>query len=100
MVSHKEKVKALKRYTQIHSKQYQEWADRGYPIPAPAFVQLPEICRGMRCEAKTRSGEPCKNSGSDYGNGRCKHHGGASTGPVTKEGKKRASMNAMKTKPM
>lgn len=34
-----------------------------------------------RCGAKTRSGEPCQRWGSEK-NGRCRLHGGASTGPV------------------
>lgn len=33
------------------------------------------------CGAKTRSGGLCKRKGN-IRNGRCKHHGGASTGPV------------------
>ena len=31
------------------------------------------------CGAKTRSGQPCQNRG--MANGRCRMHGGASTGP-------------------
>nr|WP_297349206.1 HGGxSTG domain-containing protein [uncultured Glaciecola sp.] len=34
-----------------------------------------------------------------WGNGRCKYHGGASTGPVTSEGKKRVSMNSRQQSP-
>ena len=43
------------------------------------------------CGAKTRKGTPCKCLALD--NGRCKYHGGMSTGPRTPEGKKRALMN-------
>jgi hypothetical protein len=43
---------------------------------------FPEDCRGMRCGAKTPKGTPCKNL-SIEGNGRCKFHGGLSTGPRT-----------------
>jgi len=60
-------------------------------------IPYPEFCRDMKCEAKTRSGAPCKNDGTVWGNGRCKFHGGCSTGPVTPEGKKRVSMNSIKT---
>jgi len=49
------------------------------------------------CGAKTRAGTPCKMT-AIYENGRCKLHGGLSTGPKTKEGKKRSSMNAKKHK--
>ena len=40
---------------------------------------------GQRCGAKTRRGTPCKRPANKR-NGRCPLHGGASTGPRTKEG--------------
>lgn len=40
-----------------------------------------------RCGARTRSGAPC--SGPAMPNGRCRMHGGASTGPRTAEGRER-----------
>jgi hypothetical protein len=42
-----------------------------------------------RCNAKTRKGEPCQARGLGNG-GRCRFHGGASTGPKTPEGKARS----------
>jgi hypothetical protein len=47
-----------------------------------------------KCGAKTRSGEPCKKLGMK--NGRCKFHGGKSTGPKTLEGKLRAALSNYK----
>jgi hypothetical protein len=47
-----------------------------------------------RCGAKTRSGAPCK--GAAMPNGRCRMHGGPSTGPRTAEGK--AKIRASRTK--
>jgi hypothetical protein len=47
-----------------------------------------------QCGAKTRSGEPCKQSAMQ--NGRCRMHGGASTGPKTPEGKTRSRMGPYK----
>ena len=44
------------------------------------------------CGAKTRTGAPCKNTRL-YTSGRCKNHGGLSTGPKTEEGKARALAN-------
>jgi hypothetical protein len=44
------------------------------------------------CGARTRAGTPCKQR-AIYHNGRCKFHGGLSTGPRTAEGKKRSAMN-------
>ncbi len=37
------------------------------------------------CGAKTRKGVPCKARG--LANGRCRFHGGLSTGPRTREGR-------------
>jgi hypothetical protein len=44
------------------------------------------------CGAKTRQGRPCRNTRL-FSNGRCKNHGGPSTGPKTEEGKARALLN-------
>ena len=41
-----------------------------------------------RCGAKTRTGTPCQHLGNAR-NGRCRLHGGASTGPKTKEGRRK-----------
>ena len=43
---------------------------------------------GKRCIAKTKKGTPCQRS-AKLPVGRCRLHGGASTGPRTKEGLKR-----------
>tara|TARA_R110001583_G_scaffold5214_3_gene28536 strand:+ start:1382 stop:1714 length:333 start_codon:yes stop_codon:yes gene_type:complete len=93
-----EQVKALKAFYRDAKVKYKAWVAGGYKQPAPACLPFPDICIGMKCEARTRSGAPCKNNGTDWGNGRCKHHGGASTGPVTPEGKKRVSMNGPSNK--
>jgi len=47
---------------------------------------------GLRCGAKNRGGTPCKRL-DIYASGRCKLHGGSSTGPTTLEGKARALRN-------
>ena len=41
------------------------------------------------CAARNRKGEPCKSTAL-YENGRCRFHGGLSTGPRTPEGKARS----------
>ena len=41
--------------------------------------------QGQRCEARTRKGTLCQRPGNKI-NGRCKLHGGRSTGPTTDEG--------------
>ncbi|MDI5833392.1 MULTISPECIES: HGGxSTG domain-containing protein [Shewanella] len=47
-----------------------------------------------RCGAKTRSGNPCQRYGNKA-NGRCKLHGGRSTGAKTTEGKLAVRVNAL-----
>jgi len=58
---------------------------------------FPEELRGMTCGATTRAGTPCKQKGL-YENGRCKLHGGLSTGPVTPDGKRKSASNWKKRK--
>jgi hypothetical protein len=43
-----------------------------------------DFSRAKRCGAKNRRGEPCRCPAMR--NGRCRLHGGLSTGPKTKEG--------------
>ena len=61
-------------------------------------MPFPDEFRGLTCGAKTRAGTPCKLT-SLYTNGRCKFHGGLSTGPRTPEGKRRSAMNGFKRTP-
>ncbi len=49
------------------------------------------MARKKFCGAKTRSGKPCRKPPLKNGNGRCKLHGGLSTGPP------KGSKNALKT---
>jgi hypothetical protein len=48
------------------------------------------------CGARTRKGTPCKRRDVYDPNGRCKLHGGLSTGPRTEAGKKKAALNGLK----
>ncbi|WP_369413386.1 HGGxSTG domain-containing protein [Microbulbifer guangxiensis] len=52
----------------------------------------------MLCGAKTRSGRPCRNDGTLFANGRCKLHGGLSTGPKSAEGKRKSAQNGWSPK--
>ena len=45
---------------------------------------LPLAQSSPRCGARTRNGNPCRSAA--MANGRCRMHGGASTGPRTAEG--------------
>ena len=49
---------------------------------------------GVVCGAKTRRGGQCQQFPVS-GNRRCRYHGGASTGPRTKEGKARVALNGI-----
>ena len=48
------------------------------------------------CNARTQSGRPCR--ALKLAHGRCKWHGGLSTGPRTPEGKAKCAMNLRKRK--
>lgn len=106
--------KTLRQYHQATERVYDEYqaAEKAYqaafevwrnspmgtPQPRrPALGTLPEFppeCEDMICGAKTRQGHPCRNTDL-YPNGRCKFHGGASTGPLSDQGKRRASLNGL-----
>jgi hypothetical protein len=47
-----------------------------------------DVTAAQRCGAKTRRGTPCQ--GPAMPNGRCRMHGGPSTGPRTPEGLERS----------
>lgn len=51
---------------------------------------------GKRCGAKTRRGTACVNPSMK--NGRCRMHGGKSTGPRTEAGRAICGLSAMKRK--
>lgn len=56
------------------------------------YPPYPKVFLGLMCGAKTRAGSPCKRTDL-YSGGRCKFHGGLSTGPKTKKGKAKAAKN-------
>lgn len=69
----------------------------------PKSMETPRLRQGFdsvavpdgACGARTRAGSPCKLK-SIYWNGRCKFHGGLSTGPKTDAGKEQARINGRK----
>jgi len=86
-----------RRHCEEHTRAFDTWwAAGGFPL-RPAMPEFPEVCRGLACGAKTRAGSPCKLT-SIFINGRCKLHGGMSTGPTTKAGKARAGQNGLARK--
>lgn len=89
-----DRVKALRRQlveaTQDDEEaRFEFFCDHGYapPVFFPDYPEFPPECVDMRCGAKAKStGEPCKST-QILRNGRCKFHGGPSTGPKSDEGK-------------
>ena len=53
-----------------------------------AAARRREMLRSWKCGAKTRKGMPCQMKPA-RSNGRCRFHGGLSTGPRTAEGRQR-----------
>jgi hypothetical protein len=91
-----ERNKLLKLHHKACNLAIREWIEN----PSMRSANLPPLLkelRGMTCDARTRAGTPCKQKGI-YKNGRCKLHGGMSTGPRTKKGKRCSSLNWKKRK--
>src|SRR5690606_3323468 len=63
---------------------WRNWCEQGGDFP-------PE-CRDMTCGATTRAGTACRRRDL-YPSGRCKLHGGLSTGPRMAKGKRRSARN-------
>lgn len=84
--------KLYKQYYKESGERFARWAERGYAYPPPPPIPYPEELRGLACGARTRKGTPCKIR-DIYLNGRCKFHGGLSTGPKTAAGKKKSAAN-------
>lgn len=90
-----------------HSQRFDEWVAarekfdqetpgiEQYPVEIPPY---PDECRGLECGATNRKGAPCRQLSLYVNNGRCKFHGGMSTGPRTKRGKKRSALNGLRPK--
>lgn len=72
--------KLWRQYHRACEARYQAWAERDHCHPPPASVPFPDALRGLTCGARTRAGTPCKRRDL-YLSGRCRLHGGLSTGP-------------------
>ena len=81
---------ALRRKWISHWDGFYEAIDAGLK----SFPSLPEELWNLRCGAKTRAGTPCKMKVL-YRSGRCKLHGGLSTGPKSEEGKAKSARNGL-----
>ena len=88
MDKRKIKVKRLEAYYERHQAQYDVWVQSGYDPRYRPTESYPNDLQNFQCGATTRAGTPCKRK-DIYRNGRCKYHGGMSTGAKTPEGKAR-----------
>lgn len=91
----KEQRLRYRQYHQTHATVAAEWRIRGCSYPPPVFPTIPDDLRGLRCGAKTRAGTQCKLT-AIYLCGRCKLHGGMSTGPKTEAGRRQSAENGKK----
>lgn len=91
-MSDADKRKLWRVYHEQSQRIHAEWRAEGYRHPPPPTPAFPDVLRGLACGAKTRAGTPCKQT-SIYINGRCKLHGGLSTGPTSAAGKAAAASN-------
>lgn len=86
----------LKTWWKYTRKEGEVWVRAGYPLGWRA-TRIPYECMDMTCGAMTRAGRPCRFRISQLCfNGRCKYHGGASTGPKTAFGKAVSAANGYK----
>lgn len=89
------------RLRDAHHKAFLKAYATGQPFPPEPQLEdsqeFPDEFRGMTCGARTRAGTACKRKDL-YLSGRCKLHGGMSTGPRTKRGKRKASRNGRQPK--
>lgn len=84
-----------REYNRQHDGIVATWAARGYQYPPPRYPAMPADLAQMTCGARTRAGTPCKQKGI-YVSGRCKLHGGMSTGPKSKAGRRQSAENGKK----
>lgn len=97
----------LRKLWKLYQKQYDLAAARyrkAHSIPAGESLpwdwilseyrppSFPRVLGELTCGARTRAGTPCKRKDL-YRSGRCKFHGGLSTGPTSEKGKRRSAEN-------
>jgi hypothetical protein len=91
-----ERRRLWRQHSYESSRLREQYDAEGVDYRLRVYPAFPEEARGLTCGAITkRSGQPCKHKGL-YSSGRCKFHGGASTGPRTEAGKIKAGMNGKK----
>jgi hypothetical protein len=74
---------------------YWEGSDAAWEAGNRNYPPIPPELLDLRCGATTRAGTPCQLKGL-YRCGRCRLHGGLSTGPTSPEGKAKSALNGKK----
>ena len=88
-----EQRRRLRQHHQEFQQIADDWYERGCQYPPPTYPPIPADLVSLTCGATTkRHGTPCKRR-DIYLSGRCKYHGGLSTGPKTPEGKAKCAEN-------
>src|SRR5262249_29545147 len=88
-----EQRRRLKAWKRAHGRVAADWKVRyGDSIPVPVYPIFPDGLVGLSCGARTRLGDSCKQPAL-LPSGRCRYHGGASTGPRTAAGKAKSAAN-------
>ena len=88
-----EQRRRLRAWRRAYLRQAAEWrATYGDIIPPPIWPIFPSDVVGSLCGARTRQGGSCKQPAL-LPSGRCRYHGGRSTGPRTAAGKARSAAN-------
>ena len=90
-----ERRRLWRSYLDAYFRAQGAWEAAGRPFPRPPMPTQPEAVQGLQCGATTRAGTPCKLTGL-YKSGRCKLHGGMSTGPKTDAGREQSRINGAK----
>lgn len=93
-----ERRKLWRKHFDESEQAWQPWLE-GRLENYPRCLPMPAILIGLTCGAQTRKGTPCKRT-DIFRSGRCKYHGGRSTGPKTEEGKMRSAQNLQRKNPL
>lgn len=83
-----------------HRREVEKAEAAGLSWPDPGYPRGPDLrlFAGLVCGAKgKRTGKPCPLTGI-HENGRCRWHGGMSTGPTSEQGKARSATNGLRPK--
>lgn len=93
-----EQRRRLRAWRRAHRRFAADWqAKYGDSIPVPVWPLFPDDVVGALCGARTRQGGSCKQP-TLLPSGRCRYHGGASTGARTAEGKAKSAANGRRPK--